>query len=297
MAAEQLREYALAILCMAALVFVAFFAAYAGSSSWESQEAQRDIEPSAHERIVAEHESASSPSLIEKKEGGERANHTEEKGTEFLPLIFGFRLKITDALSISFSAGLFTATIILSWATWGLWKTTAKSIALSRDEFISSQRPKLRVRNVVFTGQSFNEGFGRPRMPSGQFYVVNVGGTRAHIIDSLTMTSWCPTRLPMRRPYEGMDGNGAVPIQTLEPGEPGVGIFGSDFTLTRGQWQEMGRPIGAGNLCVLGWVDYKDDRGFRRRTAFCREFRSVELDAPGEGRFVPVDDPDYEYEE
>jgi hypothetical protein len=41
----------------------------------------------------------------------------------------------------------------------------------------------------------------------------------------------------------------------------------------------------------MGWINYADDLGFVRRTAFCRRFN------PESGRFVAVDDPDYEHAE
>lgn len=48
-----------------------------------------------------------------------------------------------------------------------------------------------------------------------------------------------------------------------------------------------------GRIFFMGWIEYLDDNGTKRRTAFCREF----LERGGSARFYPVGDPDYEYEE
>ena len=40
----------------------------------------------------------------------------------------------------------------------------------------------------------------------------------------------------------------------------------------------------------MGWVDYQDDSEISRRVNFCRRFDR------GDNRFVPVKNPDYEWE-
>lgn len=42
-------------------------------------------------------------------------------------------------------------------------------------------------------------------------------------------------------------------------------------------------------IFVLGWIGYRDDLGIFRQMGFCRRYESRK------DRFVPVDDPDYEY--
>ena len=93
----------------------------------------------------------------------------------------------------------------------------------------------------------------------------------------------------MSRPYEGKYPLPEV-IEKIAPGSTQTAGFISERPM-----DEMGTLIrnGAGywHLYVMGWVDYFDELGTRRRTAFCREF------IPNKGRFFPVSDPDYEHEE
>jgi hypothetical protein len=177
---------------------------------------------------------------------------------------------------------------------------TFKLVRFNRHYLIVTHRPKLRVRNIVHrqprpvhTQQP--QLFASGHFVGGQFYVVNVGGTAAKIIDSYCLVHWKIGGLPMERPYEGQ-----APIPTglsgitLQPGETVPGIFQSE------------RPMGSEGdnirLCtdgwhiyVMGWIEYIDGIKVRRRTAFCREYQIKQRTS--EGRFYPVDDPDYEHEE
>jgi hypothetical protein len=199
------------------------------------------------------------------------------------------------------------AAVIVAAFTFTLWIATSKQarltkevIDLTRAEQISNYRPRLRVRNIVVTpaNRTLVERIGifQPNHPvKGQLYVVNFGGSPANITESHCIVFWNDSGLPMRRPYEGGNGNNQIPTTRLEAGQSTSGIFLSD-ELMSDRTNTIGTKIVHGlRLYVMGWIEYADDRGIKRRTSFCREFQRK--DAFGEGRFYAVDDPDYEHEE
>ena len=162
-----------------------------------------------------------------------------------------------------------------------------------------TQRPKLIVRNVVLKSPlkepppGPDPWFYNGARLSGQFYVVNVGGTPATITESGCWVVWKINKLPlaelpMQRPYEGENGNNPV-VAVLNPGESAPGIFQSD--------DFMGGEIdpirkGLWSLYVMGWVEYTDERKVKRRTAFCRKY-----DADRRRFFAVENDLDYEHAE
>jgi len=98
----------------------------------------------------------------------------------------------------------------------------------------------------------------------------------------------------MERPYEGNVIETMIPRVKLEAGESlpitfqsrqAMGPEGDDIRTSAAGWR----------LYVMGWIQYTDDLNNQRRTAFCREYRSVHTGT--RGRFFPVADPDYEHEE
>jgi len=99
----------------------------------------------------------------------------------------------------------------------------------------------------------------------------------------------------MERPYERRSGDTAGANLRLCPGEPTTLPFLSEDLMDE-RGATAGTDVdGALHVYVMGWVEYNDDNRVPRRTAFCREFRKTNSQA--EGRFFPVDDPDYEHEE
>jgi hypothetical protein len=183
-----------------------------------------------------------------------------------------------------------------------LWVTTRNAVRLGRDEFNASHRPKLRVRNIVVKpaaqgpGQMTLDPFHPGYHISGQFFLSNIGDAAARITESHCEVYWgginnvgWPDRLPMQRPYEGKDGNNPIAPQTLASGQAVTGLFFSEQPFPVLNWDPQKRS----GLFVMGWIEYLDERGIRRRTAFCREY----LEREGARRFYPVDDPDYEHEE
>jgi hypothetical protein len=157
------------------------------------------------------------------------------------------------------------------------------SANVARAALVASARPRMIVRRVSV---SRFEG-GEPILL--QFIVANVGGSPAHILESnFTIMAGTITDLPAIPPYTDF-GNEFLGTPTFESGtskpftatDPGA-IVPSDKT-----------RIYDGGLRyrLLGYIQYRDDSGNIRRTAFCREKK------PTQHRFLTVNDPDYEYED
>ena len=199
----------------------------------------------------------------------------------------------TDDLA-SFTKALFYATAVLGIGTCGLlWlgfrqsKDTRVALALARDEFNATHRPKLRVR--LFRLQPLTDG--RSIMLS--FAIVNVGDTAA-----------CLQRMEPILDIEPLAGTGKPEPQALgNPFTPGHKIIGgAQYVVGLGRdadieynhlWQ-IGRHPSA-SLTVSGTIEYSDDNRVVRRTAFRRTF--VQEGRDRAARFFASSDPDDEYED
>ena len=85
-----------------------------------------------------------------------------------------------------------------------------------------------------------------------------------------------------------------IPPVKLEAGQSMPVPFGSRLTMGP-EGDDIRMFAGGWRLYVMGWIAYTDDLNNHRRTAFCRGYRQIP-NSP-EGRFFPVNDPDYEHEE
>jgi hypothetical protein len=164
---------------------------------------------------------------------------------------------------------------------------------------VLAQRPKLRVRNVVvkYPVPHHRQPFRlfEPGQPvSGQFYVVNIGGTVARVTEGDCRVYWTEQSLPMERPYEGQEIKTVIPPYKLEAGQSNPVSFQSR-NIMGPEGDDIRRFASNWRLYVMGWIAYTDDLNNPRRTAFCREYRQIPHSV--EGRFFPIDDPDYEHEE
>ena len=123
----------------------------------------------------------------------------------------------------------------------------------------------------------------------GQLSIANVGGTKAKVIAYGIWVEWSKGSLPMRRPYDGKNPTCTSPFD-MPPGSSSPLIFSSDQLM-----DSYGHALRLGNsdfhIYVMGFVEYSDELGIPRRTAFCRQWR------PTEARFTAVLDVDYEHEE
>jgi hypothetical protein len=170
-----------------------------------------------------------------------------------------------------FTAILAVATVGLGFATVGLYFTSAQQIKLSRNEFLATHRPLLRVRYF----KRLDAGNTQP--PQVGFTVVNVGKTPAYLLGSSVQIALLGQRLPTPVYINGQDVTGR---RRFAPGASDEYQVSSAAQKAAFQW-----------LYVYGYLVYSDDAGNTRTTAFCRKW------IPSDDRFVGVDDADYEYED
>jgi hypothetical protein len=191
-------------------------------------------------------------------------------------------------------------TFKLTTTTSGQLKKLGESIGLARDEFNTTHRPKLRVRNVIITNP-----VPPPLVPLdfisagqrivGHLYIVNVGVTSARIIESHCKVFWTNKGgLPMGPPYETEPPNNFAGSGLLESGVPRSFDFRSDQTMgdDAGNYARLAPEH---YIYVMGWVRYTDERKVARRMAFCRLYQTVKGEK--HPRFCIVNDPDYEHED
>jgi hypothetical protein len=201
---------------------------------------------------------------------------------------------ITTIILLCFTGALW----LTSYWQWGAIDGQAK---IANENLLLQFRPKLIVRNVVVKPAMQDARIDEtllfiPNHPvGGQFYVANVGGSPATVTESLCIVHWQKGPLPMRRPYEGLNGNNPV-TGRIKAGDRRTVIFASQkiFDLTAGALGSIQFPDvkPEWHIWIMGWIEYTDELGSsNRRTAFCRRYE------PRTNRFVVVRDPDYEHEE
>lgn len=175
----------------------------------------------------------------------------------------------------------------------------SKQHALDRLQFISSKRPRLHVRHVIMEHPTPKAKHRLPVLQAtkpikGSLVIVNVGGTGAWIVSSQYRFYWTNNELPMDPPLDQL---GPLHAETVElPGGSSctfpitasdlLGPHASEIMKGRDNWR----------LYVMGSVEYADTNGKTRFMGFCREYKRPGL-AGGDGRFSPVDNPDYEYQD
>jgi hypothetical protein len=175
-----------------------------------------------------------------------------------------------------------------------------KSIRLTRDSIILSQRPRLIVRNVVARQPDCitipgTPPFGKGKPVGGQFFVANVGGSEATVRESRYIVIGLEGTLPMERPYEGQAGNNPITVKcVLPPGGVTPGLISAPNPFP--DKDPMPTPTAGDrgehtSVYVMGWIEYSDGLGSVRRTAFCRKYHWRRK------RFFAVKDPDYEHAE
>jgi len=178
----------------------------------------------------------------------------------------------------------------------------AKQHELSRLQHVVANKPRLHIRGIVLgpigpKGEFFVEG----QKIVGSLIIANRGATDARIIDSGYRFFWSQEGLPMRPPVDDGD---VSPMHLPDDGP--IAGFGS-----RGIQLESKMPLDVkgdlifGNysdgvtLFIIGFIHYADINQAERYMGFCR----VYLPPDGtprtgtEGRFVAIDNGDYEYED
>ena len=158
-----------------------------------------------------------------------------------------------------------------------------KQHAIGRLQFLAQHRPRLKVRHVQLR-MSDNKIYGAGDKAEGGLVVVNAGTTKATIIDSRFLILICDDGLPVEAPDFSNAPELLVRDHVMDIGEscavPITNIFDREFNTA----------VPSHVIYVIGQIRYEDEGGVQRFMGFGRRRTS-------DGRFRPIDDPDYEYED
>jgi hypothetical protein len=167
-------------------------------------------------------------------------------------------------------------TIVLAWVGYYQARLIRKSINLARSEFISSHRPRLRIRSVDRSTSNPTDYI------AVRFAVVNVGDTEAHLLGSRVVIDFFPEKPPID--FDGMN--------VVEPRKFLPGASDSYVATSRRKWLSLQSEYNATRyLFIHGQIVYRNDLGTTYTTSFCRIWNVAA------NRFKRTDDPDYEYED
>ncbi len=182
----------------------------------------------------------------------------------------------------SFTIAIFTGTLWFS--TDRLWRASQAQLRLANDEFASTHRPRIIMRQFQVD----------PILPDHPiritFSVINIGNTDAILrLIGTEVALWdidrriyeAPGIDPMTRPIT------EERIRILPNGRRVAFTAESRFAVTEAQSDAIGQ--GRFLLRCIGELTYADTRGTDRRTGFHRTY-DVETDL-----FTPSDNPDQEY--
>lgn len=192
-----------------------------------------------------------------------------------------------------FTSQLVLATIVLGIVGLGQATLIAGQIWLNRQEFVSTNRPRLSLREAYTAEPKTKEDYAKPI--SVNYKLVNLGGTRAFI----TRSKYCIELLPMegeKRQLELEEPSNTDGQKELQGGAELDGLFKAAPPV---KWESASFDI-KGRVSVTrggdswgiffyGRVAYRDDRNIERFMAFYRVLQH------GSFRFVPIDDKQLEY--
>ncbi len=182
---------------------------------------------------------------------------------------------------------VFTLTLKLS--TDNLWNASQNQFKLARDEFLSTHRPKIRIKHVFLASELWNTPL------SATIVCVNNGTTEAVITEygAKFIVVEEGTSIPFPRLQ-------IPPIRIRYQLQCGVSLHLPnilDGTIIPNTEQESIRD-GFTKLYCIGYLHYWDGLNRLRTTGFCRVLTFPEhADASDIGRFRVSQDPDYEYED
>ena len=164
-------------------------------------------------------------------------------------------------------------------------RETAIAAKAAADNIVFTHRPKLRFRGIGLIPRAghfveHEDGTATDMVPwEIQYVVANVCGTDAHVTESnLTLLHINLTQdglFPEFPPYTGQsDSMGRFSVRPGEHLERRVALDEMDkmkLGVLR-RLVETGANVTAGNLYCLGYIQYRDDAGVSRRTAFFRHY-------------------------
>ncbi len=182
----------------------------------------------------------------------------------------------TLAIAI-FTLTLYRATTAQGRLTQRSIDLTREQIELARTEYVSSHRPKLRIRHIV------------PRFRDGEpikvhCVVTNIGETHARVSLSGATVGIFPHGKP------GLQSRVMFLASDLYGGQSELFITQEDTDFVYDEAWNLDQPHG-GATFIRGEIEYQDDNGTKRRTGFSRRYNY------STGRFDTVENPEDEYED
>jgi hypothetical protein len=213
---------------------------------------------------------------------------------------------LTDALLAAFTFVL----ALVGIKQWGALKDSVAvadkaanaakgSVELAREEFLSTHRPKIRIKHVFLTND-----LRAGEIPEIEVVVVNFGSTDARIAECKFGVIVVPEggNLPPNPPFEYAAGFVPRKGKVLVPSGITVVFERREIGSKISDSTETAILNGRSKLYCFGHVQYTDTSSSERikNTAFCRAL-SVDPNQIGplneRARFVEVNDPDYNYQD
>jgi hypothetical protein len=240
-------------------MIIALALCFAGAIGMEIWQSSGKPQPSASQP----------PTRISAAQNERKANAVEE------------RHQASEEAIAYYTKWLMFFTAVLALATVGLGYTTVKQLALGRAEYISSHRPRIILRHVIFDAEQI------------VFWLVNIGDTPATIVESRILPEFVEdgTRL---RPIHSVSHNDLEPL-VFEGGESKelATPVSNGFSYAIKNPAIPGVP-GMGGLrgsCYFaGSLVYVDQNRVKRQSAFRRRWHAESM------TFVRLqDERDHEY--
>jgi hypothetical protein len=170
-----------------------------------------------------------------------------------------------------------------------------KQHGLQREQYLAEHRPRLRIRSVGVV-QPIGRNALSDQILRGSLVLVNIGASEATIKEAHYRFFSGPNGLPMVPPLE------ASQVRPLFGGSLPYKMAGHESCLiaieSRGPLDDIATGIGFNGLTdiyVMGAIRFSDWNLQDRWMGFCQKYMPSE--EGGEGRFLSVDNPNYEYED
>ena len=225
---------------------------------------------------------------------------------EILSSILSF-LETHNALITAIATGFIAwFTLSLRRSTDNLWEASRQQLEHTRVEFLSSLRPRMRVKHVWLTGELGDIWQGAPI--EIRIDAVNFGEGRALVTKFNYMTLIIPAGrgLPQRPPYNEEPEPALYSFHMRSELDSGVTLtcyFSDGRTLDN--MEIFSIRNGDARLYVIGTIEYRDVevlgvmRDRLQQTAFCRylAFENYPPIRDDRGRFKKDEHPDYEYQD
>lgn len=172
-------------------------------------------------------------------------------------------------------------------------KLTRRAIALAREEFLATHRPRVAVRRISVDIDRAANKLGV------QYTISNIGDSTATII-AISERLWLPdssTNLPPLPPYDPpriesikLESGESELLRYDEPAGELLHIYDVQSGFAKAMIED-GKTVNGPELLFLGFVRYEDAIHRSRETAFLRrqDFTTK--------RFSPIEERDYEYQD